>query len=1043
MIQAFEAMPVAYSDLTGRSWQTWLSNFETRCRVEDMQKLQCMKFRISPDLMKCFETVCTKVSSDYCKVKTEFPKALFKETFYSKKKADSVTWKNIYDDLCLLANGFVPDTEHSKVVVLQQLLKLVEEQGIILPKRPETHKEALALLEATIGLSSVQKYSGEGSWESWFKSFESALPLMELSEDNKIQLLKKYLDGRPLKLFESLTQKHNYDKARREFEMKLDLEQFQSLSRSRFKNWEEYATELRAKAEIAYGNLKCAERENKVLEHFLGDKWILENLLVKSAVERNKPTTIEVAVIMLMALEAMPQVYSDKTGISWQIWLNKLERTCKVKNTQQLQYMKFRISEDLMPLFQSVCTDMSSDYVRVKTAFPKALAFYSRVELSAVSWKDFCDDLCLLAKDFVTDKKHNEVVLAQLLQISEKQGIMLTVIPITIEDALIRISLYSVGICSVDTNWETWLQRFELAINMLTLTEDKKISVLRNHMDDKARLLFDSLQSSVRHNYIQVTESFAIALYKHKFQSLTRNDYKSCEQFANALDILVVKAFPGMSIGEREKKVLKHFLVNNADIQNLNPESIDVAKDIMNATEAISIKYSGLNSLDIWIDYFENMIKSIHVNPTPKVLCSCLTDSPWETLRSEISKQCVLTYNDAKCVVYEQRLVSIKKSGYSSWKEFADDLNCTANKAYPQINVDQTVLSHLLADNPDVWNLHPNTIEEAISIMNAMEQITYTYSGQDEYNLDGWIEWLEKQLKYHNIIPTHRVLFVCLTGSPREMLKKEIENVISYDDAKCLLYQQKFQSLVRSEFKNCDEFAAALDTMAAKAFPDTDQRITIVLERFLAYYPDVKQFKPTTFESAKDIAKTIENRKTTCSGQDDERSELISEIDDVFMKHNITPTAALLYECLPEYCKYKMRIVSYQQLSYMKCKTALIQEPNTIPKPRETSTELVVPSQPFSFNTQLEECTKCNLKEKGWDGQKCHVEMVFKHGIVRRFFGGIWEYVCEKVTKTPGYNHSQKICCECENGFSTEGCTLIGNHVSFNKKSICVKHACK
>ena len=253
VIAARHEIPNVYADETGSSWQTWLTDFETKCgtHVHNENKLLWLKVSISTTLLPLFETVLNENQNDYVMVTKAF-------------------------------------------------------------------EEALALTNVTkkLEILSIPKYSGEGSWEKWLISFESVLLSQgsALTENAKLMLLEGHLKAQPLELYCSLPSdlRSTYEIVKQEFQIELYKWKFDSITRKSCINWKEFAKELNIIAEKAFPIINDGERKSKVLEHFLGDPMMTHEVQMKN------PETIECAVMLILALESTPDVYSDETGEHWE-----------------------------------------------------------------------------------------------------------------------------------------------------------------------------------------------------------------------------------------------------------------------------------------------------------------------------------------------------------------------------------------------------------------------------------------------------------------------------------------------------------------------------------------------------------------------------------------------------------------------------------------------------------------------------------------------------------------------------------------------------
>ena len=1035
-LAASSEIPNAYADDTGETWNDWLIKFEDKCGKDNPQKLQWLKYRISDNLLPLFEFVC-KAKGDY---NVAFGEALkSKAKFKARKKKPNEDWQALCTDLCSLANQHLPQSQQN-AAILKQLLSIIEDNSISLPQTPNTYQDALSMLHV---IRKIGKYSGENIWEDWLNQFESALALekVTLTDNGKIMLLKGCLEPKALLLFPLLLSdaKCTYKQVTKDYEIKLHQERFKLLKRDICKSWKEFADRLSTTAKKAFSS---DEVEKKVLEHFLADP------LMTNEVREKNLQNIEAAV---MIIEGTQSVYNDKSGISWQHWLDDFEKKrCGVKDVAALQCMKSFISKDLIKLFETVCS-MTSDYVKVTTEFHKSLskeAFNCRGKVNGESWEALANDLCLLAKGFVSDEQQcNDTVVDQLVKLHKKK---LLITSRTVENTVAEISLNDIEMFSVDANWESWLQKFESVFSSkCTLTDVEKILLLRNHMSGDALKLSDSFEKA-KTNYIIAKVTFEIDFYKHRFATLKKVDYTSWEKFEDDLNIFVTKAYPGIDTVEMKRKVLHQFIAGNKQIIELQPESIAEAKNIIDAIEKITCIYSGENYvLDSWIEYFERMVNI----RTPKVLCSCLSDAPRNKLKEEILQKKHSIYDSAKCMLYKHKLELLRRDKYDSWKDFATALYSMADKASPYcIKADEkneTVLRLFLAGSPDdVQESHPNTIEEAIDINCARDRMKeYKYPGKVSYTLDSWIVWFEQEVALLNINPTHKVVFVLLTGNPREMLKCQLGTISTYDNAKCLLYQELFISLQKSKYNSSDDFAKDLITVATKAYPNQALREKKLLEHFLADYPYCKQFQPNTMDGAMVIIHAIENRN-----KDDEKlKSWIDSMEDQFVSQNIPLTSNLLFAIIPDYYQEEMKRKGYseKELTYEGWKIQLgIGALKT-----DACRKCTGKSDDNGLNVIYKRKKKNSIIDVSvpFSDSKCHAEITRdRYSKSEKVLGTIAHiatfglaYFYEKVSGNEswgGWNNTEKVCCDCRQKAGCEGCQKVHTDIVIDGQQTRVKH---
>ena len=877
VIAAGHEIPNVYADETGSSWQTWLTDFETKCgiHVHNENKLLWLKVSISTTLMPLFETVLNENQNDYVMVTKAFQELLeARNRFHSRNKLLTEEWKELCDNLCLLAKRFVPEKQRNRIV-LTRLLSVIEQNGIKLPKMPETLEEALALTNITkkLEILSIPKYSGEGSWEKWLISFESVLLSQgsALTENAKLMFLEGHLKAQPLELYCKLPSelRSTYEIVKQEFQIELYKWKFDSITRKSCNNWKEFAKELNIIAEKAFPTINEGERKSKVLKHFLGDPMMTHQVQMKN------PETIECAVMLILALESTPDVYSDETGEHWEKWLTKFESNREIKNEYQLQCLKSRISDKLMPLFEAVCKEMKDEYVSVIREFPKSLVrktFYCRTKLPNEEWQELCNDLYSLAKRFAPENKQNDIVIQRLLSITQQNCIILPITPVTPKEALTLIyamnDLKTIEPYSEVKNWEKWLIKFEsiLLPHSKELSEDAKVALLGCYLESKALELFKSLSIELRTNYGKVKQTLEIQLYQLKFQSLTRASYETWKEFADALKTMVVKAYPEMKIDESTKKVLEHFVTDKMmkpEVRSYKLKSLDEVLSLIRGLEGELNFYCDKSgkTWQKWLSTFEDNYKiqdklqllKDHISPdlseSFKTVCKDMKDD-YVKVTTEFPKSL-----SKKCFDCRDKLQS------EEWEHLSDDLYSLACIFVPETDQNRVVLQQLIniVKKKGICLIKtPDTLQEAFALINVTKDLLKIEKYTRLRNWEKWLASFESVLLSHKALSeTAKIMLFKSYLEDVELLKlfdsfKETNYVCAQQYISIQLYKLQFESLTWVSCKNWEKFANDLTTMSIKAFPDGKGKKK-ALKQFLAD-PMMKQevigLNPQTIEDA-------------------------------------------------------------------------------------------------------------------------------------------------------------------------------------------------
>lgn len=831
-ITATNEIDDVYDDETGKSWEAWLVDFETKCDgISNKQKLQWLKVCINQKFLPSFETLCKQMGDDYFGVTNSFPAVL---QFQSRYKLPDEEWEEVYSDLALLATKFVSEKERDDFV-LNKLLLIALQNGvdIKLYHQPNklSHVDAISIISAAEAVKKIEKYSGNVTWEKWIKGFESALfQKGKLLHNNvKVRFLQGHLIETALEKYRSLTSdvQSDYDKVKQALEMQFNMQKLDSARNSAPDN-----------------------------------------------------------------IHNIPHEYSDDTGETWETWLKDVESMCKTDITQRLQWIEARISKKLMPLFKTVCIEMKGDYPSIIKEFPKQLfkkRFESRTKLDGEDWEELCHDLCLLVAKFVPgEEDRSKLVLRQLLFITEKSKVKWTKIPATFEEALglIRIMNRNVKKYSGEGRWEVWLSNFESALG--AIPEHVKVILLESHLELQALYLFQSLTPDVKINYISAKQAFEIQLYSHRFQFRKKSN-ESWEQFANDLNSIAEKAFPDkQKDNERSRKVLEHFMADpmmKDDIKKLKPESIKVAMNIIAAMEVIRDKYSRQDGVgwEQWIAGFEQQATQYQITKTSKVLFVCLAGKPRQIFDNKVNTN-TCSY-EAAIDIMQRELHVLQREHYKSLFEarvrnvnesishFVGELRFLAAKAYLETGsdgneADKIVLIKLMKlmqkpkcglELPSIWL---DTLDGAILTFNVLESMKYKQFSDGE-DWDEWIYYFENTVsKYETPESNDYAKLQCFEACISGIVKTYYQGSKYYrssdyrnaeKDVTRQIYMKMFQSRAK-EKESWRQLSNGLYKLALKAYPDcTDaERDKKVLSRFLnvASKPELTKQNPESTDWA-------------------------------------------------------------------------------------------------------------------------------------------------------------------------------------------------
>ena len=987
-------------------WEDWIQQFEsaaTERSLDSRAKLQMMKTILTGHTKVAFDKITesyevqydlAKSEVQYDLAKSELQNYIYSARYTARKKNDDEEWKNFADDLCKLARNAFPsmqqDTIEEEVIanIKSQAIQLVGH--LDLPDNCLSLDTILTIVTATeaIPVAYTAEDTGKG-WNDWIARFEWITTQRSLDECTRVQWLKTRLAGKALSIFykHSLEQCTKYQVAKDTFCKVLYMSLFESSEKLRRQRWDTYADELKLLADKGYPDIPPKERERIVLNHILCQ-------VTNPSFRCMHWNTLNEAVIAIAATDEIPDAYDDETGGKWETWLDNFNNKCGLlDNKQKLQWLKIRISDKLLPVFERVCKEVKDDYVKVTKSFQETLVsigkFKSRKKLPSEKWKELCTDLCLLAEKFVPNEKRERVVLQRFLSIIKNDGISLELLklPETLSEAVSIVSarenVQNIQKYSGEENWEQWLTNFESALFSKegVLTEDTKVALLRSHLGGKALRVFESLPCDAKSNYDEAKRATAIQLYIQKFESKRKSD-ENWKQFANDLNEIAEKAYPDMQDSMRKDLVLKHFLDDptmSNDVRMFKPEAIEVALDIIIAMQVI-LKYSGDAdvSWEQWINHFEYQATQYQLNMTAKVLCVCLTGAPRKVFEEAVNIE-TASYENAKCTLEKELYKTLFESRAQQENEFVDDfvndLKFLAEKAYPgskSSDIDERVLKKLkerlqfkrgsVVLDQDIWN--------TLSGFILTWKVYVSMKSCEGADWDEWIAHFENTVAKATCESDDNAKLQCFEACISGEAKTFYEDSQYYrKDFKCAvhdvriqIYTKLFQSRVKIEAESWRNLAIGLYKIAQKAYPDCSEseRDKKVLSRFL----------------------TVANSRA-------------------------------LNQQKPSSTDFAVKLLEYWE----------------------------IPSNGVQLSCRA--CTKCCLRSvqgqhvvEDEDGHcipyaqsKCHAEMVDKYTIFQKIRGGLLHTLTFGftllVTDKPGFTNSDKVCCNCRDGFGTAGCLAV------------------
>ena len=773
-IAATDEIPDEYDDETGQKWTAWLAKFNMKCGIADnKQRLQWLKVRISDRLLPLFQMVCNEMKDDLVQVISSFQASLVSMAmFKSRTKLPSESWKELSDDLVKLATKCVP-MEERKNVVLMHFLSIIHKplSYFKLSKSPESLFKAVIMVSGIEAVLQLEKYSGDREWDQWLRTFESALISdgeWVLTEVDMVEILRSRLESKALSVFEKLSpkQRATYQMAKDSFCSELYIYLFQLSEKRQAQRWDTYAGELKLMADKGYHNVPLQEREDMVLRHILCQ---VKNPSLKG----RHWNTFSEAVTEITATDEIPDPYDDDTGQTWESWLANFNLKCGgADNKQKLQWLQVRISGNLLPVFHKVREMMNNDFVQITVSFHESLvsmnSFKSRKKLPSESWKEFCDDLIILATNFVPREERETVVLQHLVSIIQKMGINLKSfgLPETCLKAVGIVSaieaLQNIEKYSGEGDWGQWLRKFEsvlLSSGGEVLNEGDKVEFLRSRLESKALSVFIKLSPELCTEYQVVKDTFCKELYMSLFHSSEKRQTHRWDTYSYELKLMADKGYPNLSMQERETIVLKQILcqVKNTSLKDRHWNTLSEAVAVIAATEEIPDVYddesgqewkSWLVDFNMQCGIANNKQRLIwlkgrvsdNLKPLFERTCEAMGDHYVEVTQS--------FYNLLLC---RERFKSRNKSPLETWKELRDDLWLLAANFVPKEERQNVVLKQFLSivqrNGIDLQLFKPpETLSEAVTIVSAIADVQKIeiYRGDRLWEL--WLRKFESAL---------------------------------------------------------------------------------------------------------------------------------------------------------------------------------------------------------------------------------------------------------------------------------------------------------
>ena len=934
-IAATEEIPDEYDDETGQTWTAWLAKFNMKCGIADnKQRLQWLKVRISDRLLPLFQMVCNEMKDDFVQVISSFHASLVSMAmFKSRTKLPSESWKELSDDLVKLATKCFPMEERENVV-LMHFLSIIQKplSYFKLSKSPESLFKAVIMVSGIEAVQQLEKYSGDTEWDQWLRTFESALisngEWVLLTEVDIVEFLRSRLELKALSVFEKLSpeQLSTYQKAKDTFCSELYVYLFQSSEKRQAQRWDTYADELKFMADKGYPHVPIQEREDKVLRHILCQ---VKNPSLKDRYWN----TLSQAVMVITATEEIPNAYDDDTGNTWESWLENFNLKCGIAdNKQKLQWLKVRISGNLLPAFDRVCKMKNDDYIQITESFHESLTslikFKNRTKLASESWNELCDDLVKLSTKYVPTDEQDNVVLMHFLSIIQDnfcdfklfkspETLLTAVTMVSGMEMVLNLEKYSGG------DWEQWLTKFESSLisnEEWVLTEVDMVEFLRSRLESKALSVFDKLSTDQRATYQMAKDTFCSELYIFLFQSSEKRQAQRWDTYAGELKFMVDKGYHYLPLQEREDMVLKHILcqVKNVSLKNRHWNSLNEAVTVITATDEIPNEYDD-DTGQTWHSWLEDFNLKCGITDIQERLqwlnirISAKLKPLFDTVYQERKDDFVQVTKSFHEAVLMERVRSRHKLPSENWRQLYDCLCLLAKGIVPAEKQEKFILQHylLIIDKHGV-NLtlfkKPETCSEAVALVSAIEvvQKLQKYSG-----IGNWKQWIIKfqsALQSTGSVLTEDVKVSLLRSCLISKALAAFES-LSCDKIKYVEVVQTeiaillFRHRVKQHDENWKQFAHDLGELAECAYPDMQdiERNKEVLEHFLSdqmMNDDVRNKDPETIDVAIDLINAM-RVITKYSGQEDlSWEQWIAYFEAKVTEYNIQKIPKVLWVCL-------------------------------------------------------------------------------------------------------------------------------------------------
>lgn len=576
--------PILSYDSGNMDFDKWIEDFELAAAersLDDNAKLAVLTTKLSANARVKLIEIWKQGHITYGYARSEIRKNIYLELYNNRMKKNCEQWKDFAAALCTLANKACPDKQHDMIEVMVRK-KIVEQAHILIRHLDFADDLCLDSVVTIITAREVipVQYTGDDmgdEWELWIARFNDITKERCFGE-TKVQWLRACLAGKALEIFVHEVSEEkwgDYQWTMETFCEKFYSYTFNSSSRQPSQKWDQYANKLIALAEKGFPNVPTEIRDEIVRQHILKE-FTIPSLTLNTLI------TLEEMIIFIAATSEIPDAYTDETGETWRDWLTTFEIKCGINNPKRLQWLKYRISKNLLRLFEDVCEE-KDDYRTITVAFVEALQSREKFKLKKKKddedWDTVCKDLYSMAEKFVPKQERDTFVLNKLLELFHEKGINLPKIPKTCEEALdmlFVIKEIGIGTYSIENDWEEWLKKFEHVLKSKeALTDNVKIILFKNCLNPKALELFVSLPAKC--SFEEVVKAYEIKLYEARFQSLTKSICKSWVEFAGCLDIAATKAYIDLKDDERDKKVLEKFLADKLmsdEVKRNSPKTI-------------------------------------------------------------------------------------------------------------------------------------------------------------------------------------------------------------------------------------------------------------------------------------------------------------------------------------------------------------------------------------------------------------------------------------------------------------------------------------